>query len=115
MMEWDQHAHETIMRDRTTATAEQIAEWHHPGKVLTVEESLHHGFIHEVRQFVRPKNFHHDAATKASFGCEKDLRHSPAGELTIDRVRITEGCPKPVEKSVGHYGGLQTKYHECGA
>jgi ATP-dependent Clp protease, protease subunit len=56
MMEWDQQAHETIMRERTTATAEQIAEWHHTGKVLTVEEALHHGFLHEVRQFVRPKN-----------------------------------------------------------
>lgn len=58
MMEWDQQAHETIMRERTTATAEQIAEWHHPGKVLTVEEALHHGFVHEVRQFIQPKNVH---------------------------------------------------------
>jgi ATP-dependent Clp protease, protease subunit len=55
MMDWDQEAHEAIMRERTTATPEQIAEWHHPGKVLTVDESLEHGFVHEVRHFVRPK------------------------------------------------------------
>jgi len=58
MMEWDQQAHETIMRERTTATAEQVTEWHNSGKILTIEEGLHYGFVHEVSQFVRPKNFH---------------------------------------------------------
>ncbi len=57
MLDWDQQAHETIRRERTTATAEQIAEWHHPGKILTVGEALENGFIHEVREFVRPKGF----------------------------------------------------------
>lgn len=55
MMDWDQQAHEAIMRERTTAAPEQIAEWHHPGKVLTIAEALEHGFVHEVSQFIRPK------------------------------------------------------------
>jgi ATP-dependent Clp protease, protease subunit len=57
MMDWDQHAHETIISERTSASIEQVSQWHHPGKVLTAEESLSHGFIQEIRQFVRPKRF----------------------------------------------------------
>ena len=57
MMDWDQQAHETIISSRTTASLEQVSEWHHPGKVLTAEDSLTHGFVNEIRQFIRPKRF----------------------------------------------------------
>ena len=65
---------------------------HLPLEALGAERPRHVG-----REYL-----HHDAATEAPLGREEDMRHPPATQLAIDRVRAAERCLELVAKRVGH-------------